>query len=618
MQLDQLRAVQAIKRDLRAIELPVRVPLSKMLYRLQSLVLLALQTGETDEIDNVCNGDLLQLLNSATEIGLLKGGRRILLSLDDVIEEPGVDSFPVRFSLADNDNTQAQGVVKYLKKVTGLNPNQATTAFKKHNAGLMQGLSKEISDTIHKAIADLTKKGVHVSGGKKEIAAILANAGIDPRRVPFLAETYFRTQSAQAYNAGKWNIVNDPDVGEDIWGFEYRTVKDNRVRPEHRLLEGVRLPKNDKFWKKYLPPNGWNCRCTVLEIWEWNDKAKIDFGVTGVDPRTRTDKELNLLPAFAGNVGVLAAETKSQPTPHKPAAPTVIQPEPTTVVEPAPAPTPIHIPQPLPTPAQTINEPSPHYNTLTLQDGETVYAEPPTKTGTMGGVIDTCEWKDARGKSLEIYEIVNDKELKKFLKEVRRRIAEDDFSDDERIHILYEDGYRYSYDTSSAKNLVNLKYGKKVRSMIYSDGWSDVVYKATLESYVDGGEKYYHVDIYEDNPLVLQAQLNEEAKAILERFALESITATVELSVKCKPFIGGKKYFDDTIGWNFKEGSRVRATIVRPANGKYEVLFGSIGWDADTLEQAFVKARKGMATLKGTDPVNIGIKWEDKAKSPKS
>ena len=77
------------------------------------------------------------------------------------------------------------------------------------------------------------------------------------------------------------------------------------MRPEHRLLEGVRLPKDDPFWKRYLPPNGWNCRCTVLEIWKDEDIASVDFGITGVDPRKRSPEELNLLPAFDGNAGIL-------------------------------------------------------------------------------------------------------------------------------------------------------------------------------------------------------------------------------------------------------------------------------------------------------------------------
>ena len=46
--------------------------------------------------------------------------------------------------------------------------------------------------------------------------------------------------------------------------WEYRTVGDNRVRQEHRDLEGLILPVNDPRWQKIMPPNGWNCRCYIV------------------------------------------------------------------------------------------------------------------------------------------------------------------------------------------------------------------------------------------------------------------------------------------------------------------------------------------------------------------
>ncbi len=32
------------------------------------------------------------------------------------------------------------------------------------------------------------------------------------------------------------------------------------------MLHNVTLPVNDPFWKKFFPPNGWNCRCTVVQV----------------------------------------------------------------------------------------------------------------------------------------------------------------------------------------------------------------------------------------------------------------------------------------------------------------------------------------------------------------
>lgn len=50
--------------------------------------------------------------------------------------------------------------------------------------------------------------------------------------------------------------------------LKYKTVGDARVREEHRALEGIIAPIDSDFWKKYYPPNGWRCRCRVVQTAE--------------------------------------------------------------------------------------------------------------------------------------------------------------------------------------------------------------------------------------------------------------------------------------------------------------------------------------------------------------
>lgn len=51
----------------------------------------------------------------------------------------------------------------------------------------------------------------------------------------------------------------------DLFTFwEYKTVGDDKVRPEHARLHGVILPWDDERWNKIWPPNGWKCRCYIV------------------------------------------------------------------------------------------------------------------------------------------------------------------------------------------------------------------------------------------------------------------------------------------------------------------------------------------------------------------
>lgn len=75
------------------------------------------------------------------------------------------------------------------------------------------------------------------------------------------AEYIFAQASAEM--AAKWK---DFEADGDRYNLQYRTAHDNRVRPEHKLLHGITLPASDPFWDEFFPPNGWRCRCTVVQV----------------------------------------------------------------------------------------------------------------------------------------------------------------------------------------------------------------------------------------------------------------------------------------------------------------------------------------------------------------
>lgn len=104
--------------------------------------------------------------------------------------------------------------------------------------------------------------------------------------------------------AAKWR---DFERDGDRYDLQYRTAGDEQVREEHRLLHNITLPQDDPFWSQFLPPNGWNCRCTVVQVrrgkYPESDSAKsIEIGeeITAAPKkrmfRFNPGKELRLYP----------------------------------------------------------------------------------------------------------------------------------------------------------------------------------------------------------------------------------------------------------------------------------------------------------------------------------
>ena len=116
------------------------------------------------------------------------------------------------------------------------------------------------------------------------------------------AEYNHAVHSAQM--AVKWH---EWQADGDEYNLQYRTAGDERVREAHAALDGVTLPPSDKFWNNYLPPNGWNCRCQVVQVLREDypqsnsDKATEWGDACTSDPKEKifrynAGKELKLFP----------------------------------------------------------------------------------------------------------------------------------------------------------------------------------------------------------------------------------------------------------------------------------------------------------------------------------
>lgn len=199
---------------------------------------------------------LYPLLTSAMLLSTLQGVQRGALLL------------PSPLSLAVSDVYRA--AVGTLRRRLAL-PDRTVKALEEqlstYALRIVHGTKAAVEKRLERAMARITREGLHVREGVKALREQFARAGIVPGN-SFMLEGIYRTQTALAYAAGKVQVEQTPEAQEILWGYKYVTVGDDRVRDSHIALDGVTLPKTDPFWQENYPPNGWACRCQVIPLYE--------------------------------------------------------------------------------------------------------------------------------------------------------------------------------------------------------------------------------------------------------------------------------------------------------------------------------------------------------------
>lgn len=161
-----------------------------------------------------------------------------------------------------------QTSVEFIKRRLKLTTDQVAALEKKYGdqaVRVVNTFSKNVNDKVSRAIGEVVAKNLPARAGVKLVQESLGAAGITRANRATL-EALVRTNVQTGYGAGRWQAAQDPDIQDLLWGWEYVTVGDDRVRPNHEIMDGARYPKDDPFWRKNWPPNGWNCRCSTVEI----------------------------------------------------------------------------------------------------------------------------------------------------------------------------------------------------------------------------------------------------------------------------------------------------------------------------------------------------------------
>jgi SPP1 gp7 family putative phage head morphogenesis protein len=128
-------------------------------------------------------------------------------------------------------------------------------------------LADSVDKAVQAAIIDSTKAGESVTNAIKRLRQVFVDEGLT-EQAPYRLEAVYRTSVQQGYAAGRWRAMNSDAIRPHIKGLTYHAVEDDRTTPLCEQLDGTTLPMDDPFWETYNPPNHWNCRSTVLEIFD--------------------------------------------------------------------------------------------------------------------------------------------------------------------------------------------------------------------------------------------------------------------------------------------------------------------------------------------------------------
>jgi SPP1 gp7 family putative phage head morphogenesis protein len=236
--------------------------------------------------------ELQPTLEKAAAIAHASGQRRaLLLAKQGATKEQqrrlvlSHGNLPIEFDLLDK-------VAKLLKKTYSGSIDSLKKLYTDVVSTALKNLAAPIERKVRDTINDLIGETAPLNRAIEKLDETLNRLGVGTVEENKL-EAIYRTQLQTSFNAGRWQEDQDEAIQEILWGYKYVTAGDDRVREEHAALDGTTLPKDDPFWETYWPPNGWNCRCQVIPIFEERETKQPELLEDGSVPRPDAGFEFN-------------------------------------------------------------------------------------------------------------------------------------------------------------------------------------------------------------------------------------------------------------------------------------------------------------------------------------
>lgn len=128
-------------------------------------------------------------------------------------------------------------------------------------------MEQDILADVQDSLAVALEEGKPFRQWAKEINSTLDKSGWSAygadRDKPRRLLTIYNTNMRSARAVGQWQRINRTKRTRPF--LEYALGPSERHRDEHVAIAGTILPVDHSFWDSYMPPNGWLCKCHVIQ-----------------------------------------------------------------------------------------------------------------------------------------------------------------------------------------------------------------------------------------------------------------------------------------------------------------------------------------------------------------
>jgi SPP1 gp7 family putative phage head morphogenesis protein len=227
-----------------------------------------------------------QVKSLGEQLARAQAGANILGRLAVLRSSARKTSAPLRFNagsrlVAFSDQAQNQsiqiytsfdmpqtGALEYLRNLTPVTRDvfDGLTKQYQNDSFTVAGVSDQrILQRIRDELGQVVAAGGTPADFRAAVAHLRSEGGIEDLSALEI-DNVFQNMTQKAYASGRYEQMNDDSVLEALPYWQFWTVGDDRVRPEHRILDMFCALAIDPVWRKIYPPCGWGCRCSVVPI----------------------------------------------------------------------------------------------------------------------------------------------------------------------------------------------------------------------------------------------------------------------------------------------------------------------------------------------------------------